>query len=458
MYTFGGRGGKIITVTNLNDDGEGSFRWACWQGGARIIVFNVSGIINLKTPLRVYAPYLTIAGQTAPGDGVCVAGESFEIMTHDVIIRHMRFRRGGLNPYRREDALGGNPVGNIIVDHCSCSWGLDENISIYRHMYDPGDGTKALKLPTANVTIQNTISSEALDTFNHAFGSTLGGTNNTFMFNLYACNAGRNPSMSASEFNFVNNVLFNWVHRAGDGSGRAYNVINNYLKPGPATPEGELSYRVFRANSKGPEGWAYVDGNYVAGNPEVTKDNWAGGVQGNGFDWSAEDLAHMRAAQPFPMAHVTILSAEEAYQYVLKNAGATLPKRDAVDERIMRQVSTGKIEWNPNWAGPTVESQNRRLAEDSYKQGIITEPDQMGGYPEYNGTPYKDSDGDGMPDEWEIKYGLNPNDPSDANKDLNGDGYTNIEKYINGIDPTKKTDWTNLENNKDTLTEKGKLI
>lgn len=129
MFTFGGRGGKVLTVTNLNDSGPGSFRWACEQGGARIIVFNVAGIIRLKTPVIVRAPYITIAGQTAPGDGVCIAGQSFQVNTHDVIVRYMRFRRGNTDVWYREDSFGGNPVANIMIDHCSCEWGLDENIS-----------------------------------------------------------------------------------------------------------------------------------------------------------------------------------------------------------------------------------------------------------------------------------------------------------------------------------------
>ena len=208
MYTFGGRGGKVLTVTNLNDAGPGSFRWACEQGGARIVVFNVSGIIRLKSPVYVRAPYITIAGQTAPGDGVIIAGESFQVDTHDVIVRHMRFRRGDTNVMNREDSFGGNPVGNIMIDHCSCEWGLDENISFYRHMFDLKDGKDNRKSPTVNVTIQNTISAKALDTWNHAFGSTIGGENTTFMRNLWADNTGRNPSIGwGGVFNYVNNVV-----------------------------------------------------------------------------------------------------------------------------------------------------------------------------------------------------------------------------------------------------------
>ena len=462
MFTAGGRGGKVLVVTNLNDRGEGSFRWACEQGGARIVVFNVAGIIRLETRLSVKAPYLTIAGQTAPGDGVCIAGESFEIDTHDVIIRHLRFRRGEVNPYRREDALGGNAVGNIIIDHCSTSWGLDENLSLYRHMFDPMDGGSGIpkKLGTVNLTIQNTISAEALDTYNHAFGSTLGGENATFMRNLWANNAGRNPSIGWNGiFNFVNNVLFNWVHRAVDGGDymAKYNIINNYFKPGPLTNE-NMKSQIVKADSRtknpeiAPYGLIYANGNIMEGNEQVTKNNWDGGVVMPGA--SAEEIALSKWDKPLPMAYMTIMSAQEAYEYVLNNAGATIPKRDAVDERTIRHIRTGIFDYDKNADPKTfAPTQNRRLNDESYKNGIISDIKQVGGYPEYKGAPRKDTDGDGIPDEWEIKYGLNPNDPSDAVKDMNGDGYTNIEKYINGIDPTKKTDWKDLKNNRDTLEE-----
>ena len=209
-YTPGGRGGKVIVVTSLEDSGPGTLREACETGGARIVVFNVSGVINLKTPINVRAPYITIAGQTAPGDGVCVTGESFLLDTHDIIIRHMRFRRGATDVAFREDALGGNTVGNVILDHCSASWGLDEVMSIYRHVYDRDENGKGLKLPTVNITIQNSIFSEGLDTYNHAFGATIGGHNSMFARNLFASNISRNCSIGMDEdFNLVNNVIFN---------------------------------------------------------------------------------------------------------------------------------------------------------------------------------------------------------------------------------------------------------
>ncbi|MBR5820514.1 MAG: polysaccharide lyase [Alistipes sp.] len=487
MYTAGGRGGKVLTVTNLNDSGPGSFREACETGGARIIVFNVSGIIKLETPIVVRAPYVTIAGQTAPGDGVCIAGQSFQIDTHDVIIRHMRFRRGETMSWHREDAFGGNPVGNIMIDHCSCTWGLDENISFYRHMYDMSEGfyqARTEKYPTVNVTIQNTISAKALDTYNHAFGSTLGGENASFMRNLWASNVGRNPSVGWNGvFNFVNNVLFNWHMRTVDGGDYTamFNMINNYYKPGPATPKNSpVSHRILKpesGRSKHPYkqyGRVYAHGNIMEGNAEVTADNWNGGIQVEERHNAGEFTEQMRSNKPFAMPYVKIMSATEAYDYVLNNVGATIPCRDKVDEIIVNEVRTGEIYYekklskeNPygdNW-GLAEKSQKadgtfryRRMGNDSYKQGIITDPRQMGGYPEYKGEPYVDTDMDGMPDSWEVQNGLNPNDASDANSDCTGDGYTNIEKYINGISTKHYINWRDLNNNYDTLAAKGKLM
>jgi len=465
MYAFGGRGDQVIVVTSLEDSGPGTFREACETGGTRVVVFNVAGIIRLKSPLIIRAPYITIAGQTAPGDGVCIAGESVWINTHDVVIRHMRFRRGETWVGRRDDALGGNPVGNIIIDHCSISWGLDENISIYRHMYDQGDGSQRQKLPAVNITIQNSISSEALDTYNHSFGSTLGGENCSFIRNLWACNTGRNPSIGWNGiFNFSNNVIFNWWHRTVDGGDykALYNIINNYYKPGPITPVNEnIGHRILKPESGRSNldyfvfGRAYVNGNVVEGNARVSEDNWDGGVQIEDMPDAGKYRELIKVDKPFTMAPQTMMSAQEAYEYVLVNAGATLPVRDEVDQRIIKQVRTGMILYVENTDAETgSEYVKHRLPVDSYKQGIIKNIEQVGGYPEYKGEPYKDSDGDGMPDEWEEKYarlGLNPRDPSDAVKDCNGDGYTNIEKYINGINPEIKTDWTNLANNRDPL-------
>lgn len=472
MYTFGGRGGKVYTVTSLADKGSGTLRDACEKGGARIIVFNVSGIIKLRSPLIIRAPYLTIAGQTAPGQGICVAGESVWIDTHDVIIRHMRFRRGETFVGRRDDAIGGNPVGNIMLDHISATWGLDENMSIYRHMFSPGEGYKDEKLPTVNITIQNSLFAEALDTYNHAFGSTLGGENCSFMRNMWANNAGRNPSIGWNGiFNFVNNVMFNWVHRSIDGGDYTakYNIINNYFKPGPLTPkDAPISYRILKPEAGRSKldtmvyGRAYVRGNVVDKNPAITKDNWAGGVQIEGkdgellnFEEAKPYFEFMNSEKPFPMPWFgNIMTADDAYNHVIENAGATLPVRDAVDTRIAKTVKTGVPEYVKGLDEDLFyQFKHRRLPKDSYKKGIITDIEQVGGYPKYSGKPYLDTDKDGMPDVYEEKYGLNPNDASDANGDLNQDGYTNIEGYINGINPKETVDWKDLSNNKETLSE-----
>ncbi len=438
MYSFGGRGGKVFVVSTLADDGPGSFREALEAGGPRIVVFNVAGIIDLKSRLIVRAPYLTINGATAPGDGVCIAGDTVELQTHDVVIRHMRFRRGDTWVGDRNDSLGGNPVGNIMLDHVSASWGLDENLSMYRHMYQPPDGGPELKLPTVNITIQNSIFSEGLDTYNHAFGSTLGGHNSTFHHNLWACNTGRNPSVGMNyDFTFTNNVLYNWRHRTVDGGDHLsfYTIINNYYKPGPITPRDEpIGYRLLKPEQRRSSyylldyGKAYVEGNIVEGNERVTADNWDGGVQvdvpqpreplkkGVRVLSEEEVLTEIRSSEPYPHAYLEIESAKDAYASVLKNAGATLPKRDPVDERIVEMVRTGTVTYEEG-------------------KGIITDIAQVGGYPDYRGEPYNDTDSDGMPEDWELSNGLNPREAADAAGDLNGDGYTNIEDFLNGLDP-----------------------
>lgn len=470
MYSFGGRGGKIYTVTSLADRGPGTLREGLEQGGARIIVFNVSGIIKIESPLIVRAPYVTIAGQTAPGDGICVAGETIWIDTHDVVIRHMRFRRGETFVGRRDDAIGGNPVGNVIIDHVSATWGLDENMSFYRHMYADGTGGPDKKFGTVNVTIQNSLFAEGLDTYNHAFGSTLGGENCSFIRNLWSSNTGRNPSIGWNGiFNFANNVIFNWYNRSIDGGDYSaqYNIINNYFKPGPVTNLDEpISYRILKPESGRSKlsyvvfGRAYVNGNVVEGNEKVTKDNWNGGVQMENkkgeamtFEEASTYFPKMKVNEPLPMPWLKkFMSAEESYDFVLKNVGATLPQRDPVDTRIVRVVKTGKPEYVEGLDPKSFyQFEHRRLGQDSYKLGIITDISQVGGYPEYKGTPYLDTDKDGLPDAWEKKYKLNPNDPYDATIDSDGDGYTNIEEYINGTNPKKKTDWKDLKNNEDTL-------
>ncbi len=487
MYTAGGRGGKVFVVTSLEDAGPGTFREACEAGGPRIVVFNVAGVIRLKDRIRIRAPYITINGATAPGDGVCIAGNTVELESHDIIVRHMRFRRGETDMGDRNDSIGGNPTGNVMIDHVSASWGLDENMSMYRHMTDvrpyldnpyvrskyrdmhsPKDPNVDLKLPTVNITIQNSIFSEGLNTYHHAFGSTVGGRNSTLHHNLWACNTGRNPSIGMDgDFTLANNVIFNWRHRTVDGGDHLsnYNLINNYFKPGPATPSSPISHRLLKPEQRRGKGVpkdygrAYVNGNVVEGNDAVTQDNWNGGVQVDLADNDGRDpkeiLAGIRVERPFSTAPFTVTSAQEAYVAVLATVGATHPVRDAVDARVIETVRTGQptakphaeIEAELSQAGYTKEKIAEQI--ELVSKGIITNPIQVGGYPEYKGTPYTDADGDGMDDAWELKVGLDPANPADAAKDMNGDGYTNIEDFLNGTDPKAKVDWTDLRNNID---------
>ncbi len=322
-------------------------------------------------------------------------------------------------------------------------------MSMYRHMYRPPNSSQELKLPTVNITIQNSIFSEALNIYHHAFGSTIGGLNSTFHHNLWACNTGRNPSVGMyGDFTFTNNVLFNYRHRTVDGGDHRsfFNIINNYLKPGPGTPSNAVAYRLLKPESERSKvvfdhfGKAFVDGNVVEGYPEVSKDNWKGGVQPDSKASVESVLPTIRLEKPYPHAELPMQSAEEAYQVVLREAGATLPKRDAVDLRVIEMVKTGKVPATKASAQSIERSKAVGYAEkyvqemiDGVALGFITDPREVGGYPEYRGIPYLDSDGDGMSDTWEEKNGLNPKSDDDVHRDKNGDGYTNIEAFLYGM-------------------------
>lgn len=442
MFTTGGRGGKVIAVTSLADSGPGTLREAIEAKGPRIIVFRVAGTIYLKSSLDFKNPDITIAGQSAPGDGICIAHDSLNLNTRNIILRHLRVRRG-LPGGQGSDNIGGYPEGQIIVDHCSVSWGRDENISLYRYFKTLPDGTQE-KSATKNITIQWVISSEALGP-GHEFGGTWGGEDSTFHHNLFACNTGRNPSIGMSgEFDYRNNVLFNWGHRTMDGGDETslINVINNYYKAGPATKpdmrttiarmEQRNQYSPGKAMEAGnwypdtaarPGKW-YVAGNIVEGAPDVIADNWKG-MRGS------VELA--RVNTPFEAWPVRQQTASEAFEAVLAKGGATLPKRDAVDQRVTETVRTGK----------TIN-----------QTGIIVDPKEVGGYPELTFSPNAvpvDTDGDGMPDAWETAHSLNPKDANDGSADADKDGYTNVEEFLNGTNPNEFIDYRNLGNNNDTI-------
>lgn len=444
MFTTGGRGGRVIAVTNLDDRGPGSLRAALEAEGPRIVVFRVAGTILLDSNLNINHPDITVAGQTAPGDGICLANHSLNINTHNVILRHLRARRGRPEGGQGSDNIGGNPAGQIIVDHCSTSWGMDENLSLYRHMQPQADGT-TVKVAVKNLTIQWSISSEALNAGNHAFGGTWGGEDATFHHNLFACNTARNPSIGMSgAFDFRNNVIFNWGHRTMDGGDETslVNVIANYYKPGPAAKADMVSTiaRIEQRSMYSPGsavatgGWYpkaaprpgkwYVAGNIVEGHDDVTRDNWRG-MRG------PADLA--RVNTPFEGWPVAQQDAAAAYAAVLAKAGATLPRRDAVDRRVMEMVRTGQV-----GAG----------------DGIVRDPSQVGGFPSLTFDPAAvpaDTDGDGMPDTWERTHGLDPAKAADGPADADGDGYTNIEEWLNGTNPRERIDYRNFGNNVDTI-------
>jgi len=455
MFTTGGRGGKVIAVTNLNDSGPGSLRAALEAEGPRIVVFRVAGTLKINGDLNINHPDITIAGQSAPGDGICIAG-TLNINTHNVIIRHLRVRRGVPAGGQGDDNIGGNPYHHIIIDHCSASWGMDENISLYRHMRPSFDGKTQIKDPAENITVQWTISSEALDAKGHAFGGTWGGNPSTFHHNLFASNTARNPSIGMSgPFDFRYNVVFNWRHRSIDGGDETstINLINNYFKPGPATNDGMRAVfaRIEQRSMYSPgSAWAegswypkasnrpgkwYVAGNIMDGNKEVTNNNWTGmrmnsGAMPNGGD--PKNLARVNTPfEGWPVApHQT---ADLAFESVLAKAGATLPKRDAVDARVTEMVRSGK---------------------PMTKTGIIKDINEVGGYPNltYNAAKVPaDGDNDGMPDDWEIKNKLDPKNAKDGAMDADGDGYTNIEEYLNGTNPQEKINYRNLGNNIDTI-------
>jgi hypothetical protein len=414
--TPGGRGGPVIPVTNLNDAGPGSLRAAVETEGPRIVVFRVSGTIDLQSSLRIRHPYITIAGQTAPGDGITLKGH-VGISTHDAIIRYIRVRNDSVSG-GDGDALNSRGQRNIILDHVSASWGTDEVLSVY---------------VCENVTIQNCIISEAVGTGeSHKFGGIWGGKNNSHHRNLFAHNAARNPRLTSSiQVDFRNNVLYNWEYNTVHGGHEPdtrINVVANYYKPGPATRSAvsRIAQPMTRRGAAGVGKW-WVSGNFVEGSPEVTADNWLGVEPSDGVD-----VSNLRLSGPWPAMPIKQQSAEEAYKTVIARVGASLPKRDSVDARIIEEVRSGTATYGDN--------------------GIISSPSDVGGWPELkSASAPNDSDGDGMPDWWEIKYRLNPNDPSDANGDLNGTGYTNIEEFLNGTDPTVFVDYTKPENNVNTL-------
>jgi len=404
-YTTGGRGGKVIEVTNLNDSGEGSFRAAIEAEGPRTVVFRVSGTITGKFTIK--NDNITIAGQTAPGDGICIKG-NLSTAADNIIIRYIRVR---WDPAMGEnDGIGGRYHKNIIFDHVSASWSTDETMTLYHN---------------ENTTVQWCIIAQACPkgtSDEHRFGGIWGNNYGTWHHNLIAHNASRNPRWaSGCGYNdYRNNVIYNWeyassyggeAHQKGDRrkppiEHSTINMIANYYKPGPAT-DSKVRSRITAPSSRNGDtdaGKWWVSDNFVEGSPTVTADNLLG---------VTKTSSAYRLNEPWPAMEINQQTAEEAFQSVLDHAGCSLPKRDKVDADIIDDVRHGTAKYG--------------------NKGIIDSPSDVGGWPELKSASAPvDTDHDGMPDEWETQEGLNPNDASDGNK-VGADSYTMLENYLNSI-------------------------
>lgn len=400
-FTTGGRGGNVIAVTNLNDSGVGSLRAAITVQGARTIVFRVSGTIALQSELRIRHNDITIAGQSAPGDGICLRDYPLVIDADNVIIRYLRMRLGDVHKLQ-EDAISCLGNKNILIDHCSMSWGIDEVASFYDN---------------ENATVQWCLISESLnDSYHrkgkHGYGGIWGGKGATFHHNLLAHHSNRNPRFNGSRthgepekeiVDFRNNVIYNWRENSSyGGEAGQQNLVGNYYKFGPAT--GATKNRIVEPYDK--NGKWYVADNFVYGSPKVTANNWDG-VQG-------KFAVQGKVNTPHPFAPVVTHSAEKAFTLVLAYAGAVRPKRDAIDTRIVAEVKSGTATFG--------------------EAGIINSQTEVGGWPVLHSAPApKDDDRDGMADAWERSHGLDATNPEDRNGNFNGDGYTNLEKYLNSL-------------------------
>ncbi|NGM65516.1 pectate lyase [Sphingobacterium sp. SGR-19] len=455
-YATGGRGGTVYHVTTLEDSNEpGTFRHAVSQQDVRTVVFDVAGTIFLNSRLNIVNGNLTIAGQTAPGQGICIARHPVSVNADNVIIRYVRFRVGNEGD-GEPDGLGGSKNRNVIIDHCSISWSVDETCTFYG-----GE----------NVTVQWCLISESLRTAGHAkgkhgYGAIVGGHRSSFHHNLMAHHESRmprlGPHVSTQEREYVdmrNNVFYNWAG-AGcyGGEGMHVNIVNNYYKPGPATPKNSrVRYRIaaigvrtseYVTGKNGqPNAWKpmehvwgrfYVDGNVVEGDKETTKNNWPKGIyaqiaDNNDNTFTEQVKKEMRLSSPLETDVITTHTAQEAYHLVLQHAGCS-KQRDIIDARIVEETKKGIATYfgsissdAKNYPGlidvpHDVKSSNAESAwPDLSDSGV-------------NPELLRDSDDDGIPDWWENSNELNPNDASDGNTvTLNKAGYTNLEVYLNSL-------------------------
>tara|TARA_R110000765_G_scaffold357151_1_gene447250 strand:+ start:122 stop:1438 length:1317 start_codon:yes stop_codon:yes gene_type:complete len=404
-YTVGGRGGEVFEVTNLDNSGEGSLREALEAEGPRTVVFRISGTIEGNFSIKNDS--ITIAGQSAPGDGICIKG-NLTVGADNIIIRYIRVR---FDPAMGEnDGIGGRYHKNIIFDHISASWSTDETMTLYHN---------------ENTTVQWCIIAEACPkgtTDEHRFGGIWGNNYGTWHHNLFAHNSSRNPRWaSGSGFNdYRNNVIYNWAYASSYG-GEAHqvgdrrkppiehstiNMIANYYKLGPAT-ESKVNSIIVAPSSRDDDADAgkwWVSENFVEGSPNVTQDNLLGVTQTG---------STYRLNEPWPAMKIKQETAKEAFQSVLDHSGCSFPKRDKVDADIIDDVLHGTAKYGD--------------------KGIIDKPSDVGGWPELKSSPAPiDTDHDGIPDYWEIENKLDKQNPDDRNI-VASDGYTMLEKYLNNI-------------------------
>lgn len=434
-FTTGGRGGQVKIVSNLNDKGPGSFRQAAEAKEARIVVFTVSGTIHLESPLSIKGD-VTIAGQTAPGDGICIADHPVMLGGDNIIVRYLRFRMG--DKYQNkgmvdggggDDAFGGTRRSHIVIDHCSVTWSTDECFTIYG-----GDSS----------TVQWNIIAEPLnysyhfetgdkDFERHGYGGIWGGKHLSAHHNLFAHCVSRNPRFNGArlgataEFvDYRNNVIYNWGgNNVYGGEGGQYNIVNNYYRYGPATNK-SVRHRIVNPSKQEKPfidfGKYFVNGNYVDESTEVTKNNLLGVHPGNNA--SSAEKEQMIVKNAFDALPVTTQSAGDAYQTVLAKAGASF-SRDTLDQRIINDVK--------NRTGKIIDVQG------GFPHGTAFEL-TVNAWPKLASKPAaKDSDQDGMPDTWEQINKLDPGKADAAGYNLHRQ-YTNIEMYINSLTANAKKD------------------